>query len=222
MQGKFLYGRQMIDEDIEIGRDETIGKCADGIVFLQFSNIHKISPSVFNEAGFMLQPFVFGSYRTSDYYVKPDEFYNAGAKLQVRFPIIVPFIFVGHLFPTKDYVAGLSSTAVLADFEIHKGVPAVSLFIQRMIFTVSYEGKIAYLHGDSWDIKRTEEIFKNVKEEDYSDALKFAADLYFSGNTGCLATEKLQLILGYTVIYRPNPRYNEKRTAFGFTARANY
>lgn len=224
-QGSFLYGRQIINEDFEDNWDESNGKSADAMAFLQFSNIHKISPAVYNFAGFTLQPFVLGSYRDSETisqspFFEESKYLNGGVLAQLRFPIIVPFIFTASLYPSSKYLASASAKAILYSFEIHKGIPALSLFMQRFVLSTTYSGKISYNYYDYdelWNIRRTDEIFKNVEKEDYSDALTFGADLYLSPNTGFIADGSFQFSIGYSMIYRPNPKENEKRVACGIT-----
>ena len=221
-QGNFLYGRQIVDDDLEKGRDDSVGKSADALAFLQFSNVHKVSPRVFNSAGFAFKPFVLCSYRDSENRLSDDKYINAGAVAQVRFPIFVPFIFTASLFPSSKYAASGSVQAILADFEIHKGIPAVSLFVQRVVLSASYSGKISYIHDELWDIKRTDEIFKNVEKSDYSDAISLNADLYLSPNTGFFANDEIQFSIGAAFVYRPNPKKNENRVGCGITFGMNY
>ena len=222
-QGSFLYGRQIINEDFEDNWDESDGKSADALAFVQFSNIHKIAPGVYSRAGFLLQPFVHGSYRTSEFLQKfsiEDKYLNAGVKTQLCFPVFFPFIFTASLFPSSKYAANGSVKAILFDLEIHKGIPAVSLFAQRLVLSTTYSGKIAYRYRDYdelWNIRYTDEIFKNVEKEDYSDALTFRADLYLSPNTGFIADGSFQFSLGYAMIFRPNPKSSEKKIAYGIT-----
>lgn len=221
MDWKCLYGKQICDDELEKGRDDSVGRSEDLIAFVQFSNIHKISPAVYNSAGFILKPFLLNSYRDTENRFYVDKYINAGATAQVRFPILVPFIFTASLFPTETYVASGSVKAILFDFEINKGIPAVSLFVQRLLVSATYSGKISYIHDEFWDCKRTQEIFENVKKEDYSDSIKIAADFIISPNTGFLA-DLFQFSLGYAMIYRPNPSLTEKRIAYGITASLNY
>lgn len=221
MDWKCLYGKQICDDELEKGRDDSVGRSEDLIAFVQFSNIHKISPAVYNSAGFILKPFLINSYRDTENRFYVDKYINAGATAQVRFPILVPFIFTASLFPTETYVASGSVKAILFDFEINKGIPAVSLFVQRLLVSATYSGKISYIHDEFWDCKRTQEIFENVKKEDYSDSIKLAADFIISPNTGFLA-DLFQFSLGYAMLYRPNPSLTEKRIAYGITASLNY
>ena len=221
-QGSFLYGRQIVDSKLSKGRDDSIGKSADALAFVQFSNVHKVSPEPYHSAGFLLQPFVLASWRDTERRFSEEKYLNAGAKAQLRFPVLIPFIFTAQFFPNKDYAASASVTAILADFEIHKGIPAVSLFIQRVVLSASYTGKLSYNHDELWDIKRTDEIFKNAKKSDYSDAIQLSGEMYLSPNTGFLANSETQFALGYSVIYRPNPKQNEKRIVYGITATVNY
>ena len=221
MDWKCLYGKQICDDELEKGRDDSVGRSEDLIAFVQFSNIHKISPAVYNSAGFILKPFLLNSYRDTENRFYVDKYINAGATAQVRFPILVPFIFTASFFPTETYVASGSVKAILFDFEINKGIPAVSLFVQRLLVSATYSGKISYIHDEFWDCKRTQEIFENVKKEDFSDSIKFAADFIISPNTGFLA-DLFQFSLGYAMLYRPNPSLTEKRIAYGITASINY
>lgn len=220
--GNFLYGKQIIDDDLEIGRDDSVGKSLDALGFVQFSNIHKIAPGVFDHAGFALKPFILGSYRGTENNYFEERYVNAGATAQIRFPIVLPFIFTASLFPSSKYAAGGTAKVILASFDIHKGIPAVSLFMQRLVVSATYYGKISYFHDEFWDCKRAEEIFRNVEKEDYSDMIQFATDLYLSPNTGFMASGNFQFHLGYEFHYHPNPEHNEKRVGFGLSAGMSY
>ena len=221
-QGSFLYGRQIVDAKLSRGRDDSIGKSLDALAFVQFSNVHKVSPEPYYSAGFLLQPFILASWRDSENRISAEKYVNAGAKAQLRFPIFIPFIFTAQLFPNKDYAASASLTAILADFEIHKGIPAISLFIQRIVLSASYSGKLSYNHDELWDINRTGEILKNAKKSDYSDAIVLSGDLYLSPNTGFFTNGNYSFSLGYSVIYRPNPTKKENRLAYGITFSMDY
>ena len=220
--GNFLYGRQICNDELEKGRDDSTGKSADAMAYIQFSSIHQVSPAYFRKAGFLLQPFVLASYRDTEKRIASDEYLNGGAKAQIQFPLIFPLIFNVQLFPARDYVAGANASAVLADFEIHRGIPALSIFVQRFVLSVTYEGKVSYVHKKYWDIKNTEKILRKVKKNDYSDALKFCADFYLTPNTGVMANGLVQFMLGGAMIYRPNPALEEKRLVYGITGRVNY
>ena len=225
-QGQFLYGRQIIDEEIfEDNTDDSVGKSADGLAFLQFSNIHKISLAVYNSAGFLIQPFVLGSYRDTENRLASEKYLNAGATVRLRFPIFVPFIFTASLFPSSKYAAQGSVQAILANIELHKGIPAVSLFMQRIVISAAYVGKISYnyhSYDDVWAIRHTDKIFKNVEKSDYSDAIQLGADLYLSPNTGFIADGDIQFSVGYALVYHPTPKEDENRVGFGITIGANY
>ena len=170
---------------------------------------------------FTFQPFLLSSYRDSEN-LGEDNYLNAGCSLTLRFPIVVPFVVRGSLFPSSKYCASGSVTAILADFEIHKGIPAVSLFMQRVVVSASYSGKISYLHGELWDVKHTDTIFKNVEKSDYSDAVQISADLYLSPNTGFLANDSIQFSVGYGLIFRPHPKEDENKFFYGVIIGVNY
>ncbi|MBR1537417.1 MAG: hypothetical protein IJ630_10825 [Treponema sp.] len=221
-QGQFLYGRQIIDDELEENRDESNAKSADALAYLKFTNIHKISPGVYKYAGFSLQPFVLSSYRDTENLFEADKYINAGTQASLRFPIFLPFIFTATLFPSRSYVAQGTVMAILFDCEIHKGIPAISIFAQRFLLSASYTGKFTYMHDKFWDIKRTDEILKNIEKDDYSDAISLSADFHLTPNTGYMATGEIQFRLGYSVIYRPNPKSNEKRLGYGLSFEVVY
>lgn len=221
-EDSFLYGRQIADEDLEKGRDDSNAKSADALAFIQLTNIHKISPRPFYLAGITLKPFVLGSYRDTEKRPVEDRYLNAGATLIVKLPVLIPFIFTASLFPSSKYAASGSAQAILFDLEIHKGIPAASLFLQRFVLSTTYSGKVSYIHEEVWDVRRSREIFSDVRKNDYSDSVKFSADFHFSPNTGFLANGDLQFSLGYAVIYRPNPKPTEKKVSYGISVSAVY
>ena len=93
--------------------------------------------------------------------------------------------------------------------------------MQRLVLIASYSGKISYTHGKAWDIKDSYDIFKDVRKDDYSDALALALDLHFSPNTGFIANGDILYKIGFTMLYRPNPKENEKKIAGGLTFTLN-
>ncbi len=225
-EGNFFYGKQIIDEeDFEDNWDDSFGIAGEGLGFIELSNIHKVSPSYFGYAGLALKPFVLGSYRDSENLIFEDKYINAGASAELRLPLLIPFIFKANLFPSRRYAATGSAKAILLDLEIHKGIPALSLFAQRLVLSAVYSGKISYNYFDYdelWNVRYTDEIFRNIEKEDYSDALQVGADFYISPNTGFFANPDYQFALGYAFVYRPNPKLNEKGISFGLTASMNY
>ncbi|MBQ4379554.1 MAG: hypothetical protein II821_10240 [Treponema sp.] len=221
-QGQFFYGKQIIDEEFEDNTDESTGKSADALAYVQFSNLHKISPKPYNYFGLALKPFVLGSYRTSETVPDSDKYLNAGLQTTFRFPVFFPVIVTGTLFPSRNDAVKANATAILFDWEIHKGIPAVSLFVQRFVVSAGYTGKIAYSYEELWDVKRSKEIFENVKKSDYSDVISLSAEFHLSPNTGFLANGDIQFSLGYALLYRPNPKPSENRVGYGITVSANY
>ncbi|MCR4821365.1 MAG: hypothetical protein K5873_00650 [Treponema sp.] len=221
-QGNFLYGRQLINKDFKKNFDESIGKSADGIFYLLFSNIHKISPKYGDFLGLSFQPFILASWRSSEEFIEDDKYLNAGGKFTVKFPVLFPFTVTASLFPSSKYAASASISAVLADFEIHKGIPALSLFIQRLVINASYSGKLAYVHGDFWDVKNCGDIFSHASGDDYSDALKLGVNLQLSPNTGFFASDEMIFVFAYNIIYRPHPENDEGHISYGFSFAMNY
>ncbi len=207
-----LYGREYVDKDEERnGRTKDAkGYYAQAKALLTYSNIHKVAPGYYQYAGFKLTPFVWGALKDNDYRIQKDEQYNAGATLGIRLPGFVPLSLSATLFPKMDYFAEGGATAVLFNKEIHKGIPALSLFAQRLSLMTSYSGQIKYKSSDNFDIQKVDSIAGDLKKEDYKDTLAFTVELTLAPNTGFLATSECNFGLAASVLYHFNGVNREK------------
>ena len=207
-----LYGREYVDRN-----EEKRGKTKDAKGYyaqatgsLTYSNIHKVAPGYYQYAGFKLTPFVWGASKDNDYRFMKDEQYNAGATLGIRLPGFIPLSLSASLFPKMDYFAEGGATAVLFNKEIHKGIPALSLFAQRLTFMTSYSGQIKYKTSDNFDIQKVDSIVRDLEKEDYKDKLAFTVELTLAPNTGFLATSECNFGLAASVFYHFNGEDKEK------------
>ncbi|MCR5171851.1 MAG: hypothetical protein K6B73_03175 [Treponema sp.] len=207
-----LYGREYVDKDEEkSGRTKDAkGYYAQAKALLTYSNVHKVAPGYYQYSGFKLTPFVWGASKDNDYRIQKDEQFNAGATLAIRLPGFVPLSLSATLFPKMDYFAEGSATAVLFNKEIHKGIPAVSLFAQRLSFMTSYSGQIKYKNSDNFDIQKVDSIARGLKKEDYKDTLAFTVELTLAPNTGFLASSECNFGLAASILYHFNGLNKEK------------
>ena len=114
------------------------------------------------------------------------------------------------VFPKVDYFAEGGATAVLFNKEIHKGIPALSLYAQRLTFMTSYSGQIKYKTSDNFDIQKVDLIIRDLEKEDYKDKLAFTVELTLAPNTGFLATSECNFGLAASVFYHFNGEDKEK------------
>lgn len=219
--GSFLHGRQLCDDEIGRNRDDSTGNSADASLFVSFSNVHKVSPPVFSRAGFTLRPYILSSYRSSDV-LECDVYLNAGVSSSFSVPLPLPLVLSASLFPSADYVLSFGAEAVLLDFEIHKGIPALSVFAQRVAVSAAYLGTVGCAHGEFWDILKTVELLRQSGADDYTDVLRASADFYFSPNTSEFANGDIQFCLRAFFLCRPHRREDDRMLSAGLTLRLAY
>ncbi len=215
--GNLLYGKDGLETEykakdkLDPSKKITVtslrkGLTARGVPDLLFSAVHRVRPGYNQTAGFYLQPFgdfEYQKYKTfweDDF--KPEEetssvYYNAGGTLGLVFPGLFPANLAFSLFPQKGYFVSAQSKIMLYDLELHKGIPAVSLYAQRLVFNLLYTGWFEYINQEKWDIKRTREIFDGLEKDDWEDYLRLAAEIQLSLNTSYFASSGAAGIGGY-------------------------
>ncbi|MBQ0051499.1 MAG: hypothetical protein KBT11_05480, partial [Treponema sp.] len=197
--------------------------------FLSISNVHKFSQKSNNFAGITIQPFI--KFQWDDYNLdfskvnhkipQKDEYLNLGLSLLARVPFVFPLSFQADLFPEKNYFADAYAKVYIHSWEIQKGIPAVSIFLNRITLSASYTGLFAYDHEKYWDALRTAEIAEKFSFDDYSDRISLNLNFELCPNTGYLADPACQFVIGGVMVFRPNPKPGEARTAFGITGSLN-
>ncbi|WP_191013749.1 hypothetical protein [Treponema zioleckii] len=241
----FFYGEE--DEEYEVdsdsvkagimkGSEYTMGGTHSKTDFvLSFSNIHKSSPKNFQYAGFSFSLFLSSEYKNVHYDFSDDKkieseknYLNAGASLLVRIPGIsqiglFPLSLKATLFPSSDYFASFSAGVVLWSWEIQKGVPAASIFLNRFTLQASYTGNFDYYSNgkkDFFAVKKSLDIAKDLSKDDYSDSLALGAFFTFGPNAS-VATGSLSWNLGGKIEFCPNPK-DDKRLKGGLLFGLNY
>ncbi len=218
--GSYLYGRGMqyltytdLDgkekEDLFYDLEKTDSQTAS--VYALFSTIHKRLPGYFQYGGISFKPFLLAESISYDYI-------NAGATVTLRTPWLFPLTLSGTLFPTQDYFASASISAVLCSFEIQKAIPL--LYFKRIFLRSTYAAKIAYEGQEYFDIQNTKEIAQNLTFEDYSDVVQLFLGLHSSINWGFLSYTTIEG--GAFLQYRPNPAEGKKKLSFGISGQLVY
>ena len=203
IMGIGLYGRELCTEEDKknFKYESAKGYYTAGKTYLTYSNIHKIFSGVYQYGGFSLTPFILTSRCDNDYRIEEDKYINAGLSSTVRLPGIFPLTITANLFPKSEYFASAVALAVLFSHEIHKGIPAISLYAQRFVLTASYSGSIKYFEEGEWDIQRTNKIAKNLDKNNYSDTLRFNAQFVLAPNTGFFASSDYDFGVGASLLY---------------------
>lgn len=234
--GYILYGRSYngyITETTDVeGSTETKSYAdkendffttAEGKTGITFSNVHKCASGYKQYAGVYAEPFVTVEYnsgwfdRTKTPHTVDHGYSNAGAEIAAYVPGLFPLTVTASLFPSSSYFLSASASAVLFSYEIQKGIPAVSLYADRLVLSASYTAYESYGKADSWDIADTVSLMQNVKTMDYSDLCTVGASVILSANTGAMATSSIQCAVGGELRYRPNFEEGKKKISGAFT-----
>ena len=225
--GLYVYGHE---NTIDLDEDATLEQSlpfkshyAEQLSYLKYSNIHKVGSRYEMKAGFSLTPFLRGEYFYSDDYLGWDltqkaKYLNAGATLALRIPFIAPLSLTASLFPSSEYFASGNAKMYLAAFEVQKGIPAVSLFLNRIVLSADYAAKVKYDCEELFDIKRSDEIAKDVCIDDYRDEVSATLSAELSGNTGAFTA--VQFALGLTGFYRPHKDEGKQRAGVRFSMKS--
>ena len=176
--------------------------------YVQFSTVRKMSPRYADSAGIIFQPFILWE-RVFAHYV------NAGLAATARIPGLFPIALSATLFPSATYAASASATVYLFSYEVQKGIP-VALYIDRFYLSASYAGKVSCQAEQYFDIARTVDIMQHISRKDYSDVVQVKLGANASVNMGVLS--RFSFDTGIVFQYRPNPRTNERKIAFGVSS----
>lgn len=186
------------------------GISSKGLAYLYYSNIHAFGPGYGQFLGMYLQPFVLGSYDDVIFTEKNDpsdrlrtkrKEFEAGAKIGVRLPGLFPLHLQTVLFNTEEDILSFSSQMVLFNKEIQKGIPAVSLYAQRITFDAVYSGRFSYDDGLNWSVTRLDSLKNKISRDYYSDTLALNVELTLAPNTSYFASSDFNFGLGYSVNY---------------------
>lgn len=192
----------------------------EGEVFLNFSTIHKVSPRYEMKSGFSFMPFVNAEiFALSDDLDINKNYVNAGSTLLVRLPFIMPLCLSATLFPKSDHFASSSALIYLFSLEIQKGIPAASLFLNRITLSAEYASKLKYKSEQYFDIKRADEIAKNLVSDDYYDKINVALHFILTPNTS-VATGNAYFDIAAGGFYCPRVEKDKKKSGVILTAKA--
>ena len=199
------------------------GTRAESKAYLSFSSIRRVRPGFRMYGGIAFQPFLLFEHSESVPEKAGDvsRFFNAGATVGARIPLFFPVTMSATLFPSSSRLASWSASLTLLSLEIQKGIPALSVFVHRFVVDASYAGKVAYEHGDSFDVARVREIAEGCSLSDVKDEVSVSASFSVSPNTGYFATSG-SFSLGGAFVYRPHPGNGGRRIAGRVFASANF
>ena len=211
----FFYGEEVSDEKyVQSGTHSKSG------AYVLLSRKRKSRPSANQIIGYSVKPFLVFDYKDIGYNIIENKvekkYLNVGGSLTSNFPGLFPLSFSATLFPEESCFLHGSAVVTLFSYEIQKGIPAFSVYANRISLKAAYSGKISYVNDEFFDIQRVKEIATNVRKDDYSDALSLSASITMSPNTSYFVSA-LQFSLGCAFVYRPNPAVGKKKYQFGFT-----
>lgn len=228
LAGYFSFG---CSSDFFFGDEVSSSNCSQSgthsksVAFFELSTKRKFRPEVEQIVGFAFRPFVVFDYKDLDYERLENtiekKYLNAGASLSFRIPGLFPLAFGASLFPEEGTFISGSATVLLCSFEIQKGIPALSAYLNRIYLKASYSSKIAYASGEMFDAGRFSDIAKNVGSGDYSDAASLSACFVLSPNTSYFVSA-LKFSMQCVFVYRPNPAVGKDDFSFGFSVGAVY
>ena len=210
--GAFLYGYGMhYDDDGNFLLTEEKDCALSGTLYTRFSTVHKRAPGYFQYGGVYAQPFLLASYTD-------DRCVNAGVTVGGRLPGLFPLSASVSLFPSADYCASGSVSAIVFSHEVQKAVPL--FYADRVYLSAGYSAKLSYEHGYWFDLQRTPSIFQDVTASDYSDALQLKAGVITSINMAFLTY--ICYDISFVLQYRPNPESEQKKLAGGILFDVSY
>lgn len=216
--GKTLYGNENTETEANVRLDsgkivkssyERTGLSLECEPYFYFSTLHRAGVDYGRIRGIYFQPFLDLKRTDLDYdfknfgkIYKEDEFYaNAGFFAGFSLPFVFPFSFEASLFPSKGTFAGLNTSIQLYGFEIQRGIPAVSVYVRRIVLKFIYSLKLKYEQKDNFEILKTGEIAGNLSKDDYTDYFRLAGEVFLAPNTSYFASSSVGLRLGSYVQY---------------------
>ncbi len=216
----FFYG----DEHVSSGFAKT-GLRSKSNAYLTFSTKRKFRPEVDQIAGFSFTPFVVFDFKNLGYAGLENKvekkYLNAGGTFSARIPGPFPILLGASAFPEEGVFLAGSASVILFSFEIQKGVPALSVYANRLSLAASYSPKVSYAGGELFDIGRISEIARDVRRSDYSDAAALSVCLAVSPNTSYFVSA-VKVGLQCDFVYRPNPAVGKDDFSFGLSLNASY
>ena len=216
----FFYG----DENVSSGFAKT-GLRSKSNAYLTFSTKRKFRPEVDQIAGFSFTPFVVFDFKNLGYVGLENKvekkYLNAGGTFSARIPGPFPISLGASAFPEEGVFLAGSASVILFSFEIQKGVPALSVYANRLSLAASYSPKVSYAGGELFDIGRISEIARDVRRSDYSDAAALSVCLAVSPNTSYFVSA-VKVGLQCDFVYRPNPAVGKDDFSFGLSLNASY
>jgi len=244
-----FYGKESdinFDDEIDELEKNEIAKyvISDGLhsqsfAGLKFSNVHKVASGYQQYLGFYLNPFINYEYKNltcENTFIKKfddnstlletietkdkSKYVNVGGTFGIKFPGFFPITLQSTIFPKEDVFASANASVILFSAEIQKGIPALSIFANRFILKTSYSCELAYESNELFDVKRINEITKDIDKDSYSDSVSLSALVTLAPNTGYFTSNNF--IVGCSGIFRPNPKENKKKWGIGLYFDVNF
>lgn len=217
-EGSYFYGKAKdtvkdpTDSDKrKVVRSDDRRHAFSAYEYLIFSTLHTVRPGYSQIFGFYVKPFLNQSRKTKITRVEAKKYYNCGATVGFCLPGPFPLSASASIFPEQDYCASFSGKLILHDFEIQRGIPAVSFYLNRIVLFASYTGKISYESEKFWDIRKTNTIVKEISADDYSDTISAGCEFQLTPNTGFFASSNYLFSLGGKINYHINREDDERR-----------
>ena len=211
--GKSLYGKentptqakvQLAPDEIVKSSFERTGLSLDCKPYFYFSTLHRAGVEYGRIKGIYFQPFLDFNRTDLDYdfknlgkIYKEDETYaNAGFFAGFSIPSVFPFSLEAYVFPSRGTFAGLNTSIQLYAFEIQRGIPAVSVYVRRIVWKFIYSFKLKYEQENNFDILRIPQVADRLTEDCYTDYFRLAGEVSLAPNTSYFASSSVGLRLG--------------------------
>lgn len=211
--GKSLYGKentqtqakvQLAPDEIVKSSFERTGLSLDCKPYFYFSTLHRAGVEYGRIKGIYFQPFLDFNRTDLDYdfknlgkIYKEDETYaNAGFFAGFSIPSVFPFSLEASVFPSRGTFAGLNTSIQLYAFEIQRGIPAVSVYVRRIVWKFIYSFKLKYEQENNFDILRIPQVADRLTEDCYTDYFRLAGEVSLAPNTSYFASSSVGLRLG--------------------------
>lgn len=177
------------------------------VASLSYSNVHRVAEGYWQFGGIYLEPFIYGECNSS-------KNVNLGFAFGAYVPGVFPLSFSFDLFPNSLYFAHFYTKAVLFSTEIQKGIPLLSIYVDRFFISALYNGKIYYNSQQNFEIMNTYSIAKDVTIDEYSDYLGLRFEVMSGLNTGIFANPSSTLSIYGTLYFRPHCKNYQNKNGF--------
>lgn len=216
--GKSLYGKENTETESKVLLEsdkiaessfKRTGLSLNFKPYFYFSTLHRDGVKYGRIKGIYFQPFLDFNKTDLDYdfknfgkiYKEDKTYANAGFFAGFSIPSVYPYSLEASLFPSQGTFAGLNTSIQLYAFEIQRGIPAVSVYVRRIVWKFIYSFKLKYEQENNFDILRIAQVADTLSADSYTDYFRLAGEVFLAPNTSYFASSSVGLRLGSYVQY---------------------